>query len=221
MVEIIFLFFILLVLAGLSIFLAYSGYLEGRTYIGWAYLVVFLVIYFQFVSLWYKKMDTAFGMYVSALGLTLLLMTQGPLVVELISQALLPDPSKGLKLVKVYSEAEKKVAQDDLPGAILEYEKVIAKDPEDIVARFRLADLCHQNEDYRKAALAYESIIARKQQLSMSQHCSALTRLSELYSEHLHDVQKAGIFVQAIIDQYPGTKYADYAAERLKNLPDA
>jgi tetratricopeptide (TPR) repeat protein len=212
------LLFLLILMIALSFYLAYSDYLRGRTYIGWGFLVVFAAIYLEFASLWFKRSQGATDMFIAVIACVFLLMTQGPLIVELISLAVMPDPSRGVKLVKVYTEAERKVSQDDLPGAILEYEKVIAEDPDDIVARFRLAELCHQNEEYRKSALAYEAILARKEQLSTSQHCSALTRLSDIYAERLNDAQTARKFVQTIIDEYPGTKYAGYAMDRLKNI---
>jgi tetratricopeptide (TPR) repeat protein len=218
------LIWILIVLAALSVFLAYSGYLPGHTSIGWALLAVYFVVYCAFVFRWLPGLEIkGFGDAPRAVATMLfcgfLLGIQGPLVLELVSHLVLPDPSRGLKLIKVYSEAETKVVKDDLPGAILEYEKVIAEDPDDIVARFRLAELCCQNEEYRKAAMGYEAILARKKLLSTSQHCSALTRLSEIYAEHLNDTATARTFVQTIVDQYPGTKYAGYAIERLKNIP--
>jgi tetratricopeptide (TPR) repeat protein len=211
-------FLTLLTLSGVSIYLAFSGYLPGRTYIGWTFLGFYVTIFLAFAIFWLRPMQNPFMQFFAALLLGLLLATQGPLVVELISQAVMPDPSKGLKLIKVYTEAEKRVVQDDLPGAIEEYEKVIAEDPDDVTARFRLAELCYQNEEYRKAAMAYEALLAREKGLDVNRHCSALTRLSEIYAQHLGDTKSARKHVQTIIDKYPGTKYAGYAMDWLENL---
>jgi tetratricopeptide (TPR) repeat protein len=150
--------------------------------------------------------------------LSLLLMLQAPLLVELVTLAVMPDSSRGLKLLKVHTEAEKRVIQDDLPGAILEYESIIAEDPGDIEARFRLAELRYQNEEYRKSASAYEALLGHSQELDMDRHCSVLTRLSEIYAHQLGDVETARAFVQRIVSEYPDTRYADYAREHIDNL---
>ncbi|RJP65265.1 MAG: hypothetical protein C4532_17875 [Candidatus Abyssobacteria bacterium SURF_17] len=215
------LFVTLLVLTGVSIYLAYSGYIPGRTHLGWAYFGFVLTVYFAFAYLCFRSIHDPFALFGSVLLMSLLLATQGPFVLELISQSIMPDPSKGLKLIKVYTEAERKAAQDDLPGAIAEYEKVIAEDPDDMTARFRLAELCYENEEYRKAAMSYEAILTRASRLDVHQHCSALTRLSEIYATHLNDIKGARKHVKTIIEKYPGTKYAGYAMERLDKLEEA
>ncbi len=209
---------ILVALVVLSFYLAYSDLLATRTYLGWILLAVFLIFFIRFADLWVTKLDNPFHMFFAVLLLALIFLSQGPLLSELISQSVLPDPSKGLKLIKDYSEAERKVAQDDYTGAILEYEKVIAKTPDDTVARFRLAELCYENEDYRKAAMAYEALVARARQLDMRQHCSALTRLADIYTNHLGDKESAKKHIRTIIETYPDTKYSGYAADRLANL---
>jgi hypothetical protein len=94
-----------------------------------------------------------------------LLYIQGLFVLELVTYTFMPDPSKGLKPMNVYSLAEKKALQDDLTGAIAEYEKVIAEAPDDLTARLRLAELCCENEDYKKAVMACETLLAREQRL--------------------------------------------------------
>ncbi|UCD59000.1 MAG: hypothetical protein JSV16_07830 [Candidatus Hydrogenedentota bacterium] len=209
---------ILIILAVFSIFLAYSGYLPGRTYIGWTVLGLYGAVFLWFAGVWLSKLQSPFSLFFAAICLALLLALQGPLVLGLMSQTVMPDPSKGLKLIKVYTEAEGKVAQDDLAGAITEYEKVIVENPDDVAARFRLAELCCENREYRKGAMVYEALLAHADKLDISQHCSALTRLSEIYVQHLGDVESARRHIQTIIRMYPGTKYAAYAIEHLGNL---
>jgi tetratricopeptide (TPR) repeat protein len=152
------------------------------------------------------------------LFLTGLLGLQAPLIAELIAQATLPDPSRNLRPLKVHTTAERKVAEQDLPGAIAEYEKIVADDPKDIDARFRLAELCCEHEEYRKAVAVYEALLGHPRKLGIGQHCSMLTRLSEIYARHLGDPTMARQYVQTIIDTHPGTKYAEYAEARLSNL---
>ena len=150
--------------------------------------------------------------------LVLLLALHGPLVAELMTLAVMPDASRGLKLLKIHTEAERKVVDDDLPGAIEEYERIIAEDPADTAARFRLAELCYQNEEHRRAARAYEDILQKVGNLGVDQYCSAVTRLSEIYAYHLGDATTARRHIQSIIQKFPNTKYASYARERLDSL---
>jgi len=200
----------------LSVYLTFSGYIPGRTRIGWTLLGVTLAVFFPIVA-WTAGTETAgVGALFYILFLSMLLALQAPLFVELIT--LIPDRSKGLKLLKVHTEAEKKVNQDDLPGAIEEYEKTIAADPLDFDARLRLAELCCENKQYQKAAAAYENFLKKADKLEMGRHCSVLTRLSEIYAEHLGKVEKARGLIRIIIEKYPTTKYARYANDRLQNL---
>ena len=210
LITIIFLFgpmIVLFVLGVVSIHLTSSGYFPGRARVGWALFGIALAMFFP-TATW--GAGTGGGAGVGALFhiifLSLLLMMQGPLLIELITLAVMPDPSQGLKLLKVHTEAEKKVIQDDLPGAILEYESIIAEDPGDIEARFRLAELRYQNEEYRKSAAVYEALLGHSQELDMDRHCSILTRLSEIYAHQLGDVETARAFGHRIVSEYPDTR---------------
>jgi tetratricopeptide (TPR) repeat protein len=201
-----------------SLWSAGSGYLDGRTHVGWALLLAFIIAYIEFCMLLYSTIDRP-DVAILAMALSsLLLATQGPLLLELISKSVMPDPSQGLKLLKVHTEAERKVAEEDLPGAIAEYEKVIAQDPDDIAARFRLAELCHQNKEYQKTVEVYKALVGLKEKLDANQYCSALMRLSEIHAQDLADIDGAREYLETIIKEYAGLKYAGYAMDRLKNL---
>ncbi len=201
-----------------SVKLSGSGILVAHSYVGWIYILVYMLIYIPFVAAWHQH----FGITVMTLPYIIMFIALiYPLSVlgsELAMVALIPDPSKGLKPLKVYSAAERKVSEDDLPGAIAEYELEIARDPKDVAARLRLADLCSEAKQYEKAVTAYEALAGKPRGLNVDQHCSVLTRLSELYSRHLGQMEKARVAVQEIIERYPDTNYAKFAEERLKNL---
>lgn len=218
MAAILFLLLILIVFAVVSVQLAYSDYLPGRTRMGWGLLACYLAGYFTFAVLLLGKVSDprAYPLIIILFGL--LLGTQAPLLATLISYAAIGDPSRGLKILKDYSLAEKKVVEDDLAGAITEYEKIIGEDPDDKPARFRLAELYCENGEYHKAAKAYETLLKEANRLSVNEHCSALTRLAEIYEKQLYDIENARRCMRAIIEAYPGTKYAGYAIEHLDNL---
>ena len=217
---------ILLAILGLLLILSYfayrlsiSGILDNYEYIGWIYFGTYLAIYIPFVAAWYRASGEIKGweiLYIILLAVIILPL--GHLGAELIKVAVMPDLSKGLKLLKVHTEAERKVADDDLPGAIEEYEKVLAKDSSDIAARLRMADLCNEAKQYEKAAAVFEILLKKPQGLGVDQHCSVLTRLSEIYARQLGEYEKARGAVQVIIDKYPDTEYANFAKDRLSNL---
>ena len=212
---------VLLGLGLLSIQLTFSGYIGGRPSVGWTIAGTALAIFLACtagLSRISSSSEAMFGALFHIMLLGLLLALQAPLVIELVSQLVVPDPSRGLKLMKSYSEAETRVAAEDLTGAIKEYEKVLSKDSGDVTARLRLAELRCQNGEYRRAAADYEALLAHPKKLGISRHCSALTRLSEIYSQHLDDIENARKHIRTIMDTYPKTKYADYASEHLKTL---
>jgi len=214
-------FVVLTILGAISIYLTFTGFFPGRAHYGWALLGISFTVFFGSVVINAGAgeigFETVFSL-VYVLFLSAFLALQGPLVLEMISLTVIPDPSKGLKPLKVHTEAEKKVVEDDLPGAIAEYERIITEDPEDYDARFRLAELCCENQEYRKAATVYEEVLKLAEGLSVSQRCSALTRLSEIYASHLGDVNNARRCIRTIIESHPDTKYAGYAEDRLSNL---
>ncbi|RJP23010.1 MAG: hypothetical protein C4520_07120 [Candidatus Abyssobacteria bacterium SURF_5] len=218
MILIIALGIILALLIAVSIWFAYSGYVEGRTTIGWVFLFIFLIVYVEFSGLLYARTDDAAGLFVLVLSMILILMTQGPLLFELISLGVMPNPARDLKVIKSYAKAERKVAEEDVAGAIAEYEIVIADDPHDVTARFRLADLRYQAGDYRKAVEAYAEIAALTEKLDMNQRCSALMRLSEIHAQNLGDPENARKYLNMIINEYAGSKFAGYAMDRLNQL---
>jgi len=213
---------LLLVMIIISLWFAFSGWVERYTILGWVFLAVFSAVYISFCKVWFATLvDSISGIMISLLSVVLsglILATQGPLLLELISRSVLPDPSRGLKLLKVHTEAERKVAEDDLPGAIEEYQKIIAKDPDDITARFRMADLCYQNKDYRKAVEAYRALAELNEKLDLSQQCSALMRLSEIHAGNLGDLRGARKYLEKIIEEHPDTKFSEYATNRLDIL---
>jgi tetratricopeptide (TPR) repeat protein len=209
----------LISLSAFSCYLTYSGFVTGRTHIGWAVVGLYAILFLWFVFRWLDK--TSFNSFLMLALLFFLPMLEGPLVFDLVTQALTPDPSRGMKLLKAYSAAEGKLSQNDLNGAIIEYEKVLAKDPRDTTARLRLAELCLQKKDYLKAAATYETLFAHARKASKGNRCSTLTTLSEIYAKHLDDPERARKCLQTIIEKYPNTKYSDFAAERLNNLPDS
>jgi hypothetical protein len=210
---------ILLVMIVVSLWFAFSGWVDRYTTPGWVFLAVFSAVYISFCKVWFGSLvDSPSGIMVSLMSVVLsglILATQGPLLIELISRSVLPDPFRSMKILKVHSQAERKVVEDDLPGAIEEYEKIIAGDPGDIEARFRMADLCYQNKDYRKAVEAYQALLELSEKLDLSQQCSALMRLSEIHAGNLGDIEGARKYLEKIIEEHPETKFSEYATERL------
>jgi tetratricopeptide (TPR) repeat protein len=217
------LFWILIVLAVISILLTRDGYFERRTYPGWILFGVYLVIYLAFAIRWMSNLTlgtaaASFEAIRAFVTFSLLLALQGPMVAELITQMMMPDPSKGLKILEVHTEAERLVAQEDIPGAITEYEKIVEAEPEDALARCRLAELYFEVKAYKKAVAAYEAYLEHADKISVGDHCFTLTRLSEIYAQHLNNPQTARERLRTIVEKYPDTKYADYAQDRLEIL---
>ncbi len=209
---------LLIIMAILSVKLSGSGILAAYPYIGWIYFLVYMLIYIPFVAAWHMHFELSVMTLPYILMFIALIYPLCVLGAELASLVILPDSSRGLKALKVHSAAERKVAEGDLPGAIAEYESISAKDPSDVTARLRIADLCLEAKEYEKAATEYEVLAGKPRGLNVDQHCSVLTQLSETYARHLRQTEKAREAVQEIIERYPDTDYARFAKERLGNL---
>lgn len=213
----------LAVLGIISIKLTSSGYISGRPDLGWALFGIAAAILFTTIALM-SRGDTidfgTIGTLFEIVFLCFLFGLQTPLALELLALTIVPVPGKGLKLLKVHSAAERKVIEDDIPGAIAEYERIVADDPKDFPAQYRLAELFCENKEYEKAAKAYRRFVSRGSELGVDQRCTALTRLSEIYAQNLGDKESARKCMQVILKEYPNTKYAGHAAARLENLQD-
>ena len=69
--------------------------------------------------------------------------------------------------------------------------------------------------DTHAVAELYEALLEHGKKLGMSGHCTALTRLADIYSVHLGDQERGNTHIRTIVEKYPNTKYAEYARERL------
>lgn len=214
---------LLLALGGVSIYIAKSGVAQVEPIIGWVFLAIYLAIYFPFINrfldevpivTWHHLLPAIAALAVSVL----LLLANWPLLTQLVTQLIMRDRSGGVRILKSYGHIEKMASEGDLLGAIEGYEEAIADDPRDIAARFRLAELCDSTKNFPKSVLAYEGILEQSKRLSVSQHCSALTKLSEIHLHHIGDHEEAKKYIQIIIDTYPDTEYAKYAKDRLANF---
>ena len=215
----IFLMLLLACLLFLSVQMATSDFVRGRETFGWIYVLGYLLLYFHFFVAWLGGSGKASaGSVADLLLMCALIIPLGVLVTKLVVLQVMPDPSKGLKLLKPHTEAEKRVVQDDLPGAIEEYEKVLKDNPGDLDARLRMAEVCIEAKQYKKAAETYEAVLKKFPKLAIERHSVVLTQLSEIYGRHIGEIEKARESIQVIIDKYPDSNYAKFAKERLSNL---
>lgn len=205
-------------LAVVSLQLAFSGNLEGRLIRSWILLFAVCALTYELVARWLAMSPGPNATLTAGLLGALLLGSQAPLLLSLVTHTFSFNRSKGLNLLEVHSEPEKLALDDDLTGAVKEYARVIAENPGDIESMFRQAELLYENGEYRKSAGVYEDLLGYAQELRMARHCSVLTRLAELYAQQLGDVERARAFTRTIAKEYPGSRYARYAMDRLKNM---
>jgi tetratricopeptide (TPR) repeat protein len=209
---------IVIPLAVVSLKLAFSGNLEGRLVQGWILLIAVCALAYELVARWMAMAPGPNATLTAGLLGALLFGSQAPLVLSLLTHTFSFNRSKGLNLLEVHSEAERLAIDDDLPGAAREYARIVSENPGDIESMFRLAEVLYENGEYRKSARAYEHLLGHADELGMARHCSVLTRLSELYAQHLADVERARAFTKAIVKAYPDSRYARYAMDRLRNM---
>jgi tetratricopeptide (TPR) repeat protein len=198
--------------------LADSGFLHEHKYVGWLVLALEITVFLSTAA----KRASAGGLGFVALAYILfmgyILAMQARLVADLLILTFAPDRSDGLKVIKSYSMAERKIIQDDLGGSIAEYKRAIAEDPDDVEARLRLAEVLFENADYRMSVETYDEVLQRQRTLSVERRCLILTRLASIHAGKFGDKGKARELLQSIIDTYPGTRFSEYAKERMADL---
>jgi tetratricopeptide (TPR) repeat protein len=216
------LFIILLVpLIGLALFslrLAFSGGPRDRPLTGWIVFLLSIFLTREVIGGFINSYpDPSVRITVGIVGV-ILFGCQAPLIIALVTELFTPRGSASLKLLETHSKAERLAVEDDLPGAVNEYKRIVAENPADIEAISRLADLLYEDGEFRESAKVYEDLLRRSDDLGMARHCSVLTKLVELHANNFGDMEKARSFAEAIIKKYPNSRYAGFARSRISNM---
>lgn len=123
---------------------------------------------------------------------------------------------RDLVVKATYDRAEAAAKSGDLELATQLYSQAAQANPEESTPRLRLAELCTRQGQIRQAVEHLRQAIDLAKEPAKEQ--VAVFRLADLLVNRLHQPDAARDALQSFIDKHPGTKPAELARERLKNL---
>lgn len=133
-----------------------------------------------------------------------------------IAGALLGGP--GGKIKQIDAQAGALVSGRRYNDAIQLYLQAIARDKKDPSLRLKLADIYLKIRDYDNAIKYIELAIRMPKGLSEDTRCGRINRLADLYLQYKDDRAPAIRALQLIIKDYPKSRAAIYARERIDQI---
>jgi tetratricopeptide (TPR) repeat protein len=133
-----------------------------------------------------------------------------------IAGALMGGP--GGKIKKVDAHASALVSERRYKDAVQLYREAIAKNKKDPSLRLNLADIYLKIRDYDSALKYIEQAVQMPKGMSEDERCSRINRLADLYLEHKDDRASAIRALQLIIKDYPESRSAVFARERIGQI---
>jgi len=127
----------------------------------------------------------------------------------------------GGKIKQVDAHAGALVSERKYNEAIQLYRQAIAKDRKDPSLRLKLADIYLKIRDYDHALEYIEEAVRMPKGLSEDERCQRINRLADLYLQHKGDRASAIRALQLIINDYPRSKSAIFARERIGQIRES
>lgn len=116
-----------------------------------------------------------------------------------------------------HSSAMAKIAQGDYEGAIEEYKKNLAENPDDMHALSEIIHMyCDKLHDHDAAERFLEE--ALQQEWPPEQGAFIAARLVDVYWNHKRDASRARHVLQQIVETMPDTRHSANAAHRLLEI---
>jgi tetratricopeptide (TPR) repeat protein len=141
----------------------------------------------------------------------------GALVGHFLIGGIMGDLEKFSRPPQAYGRARARAAEGRYEEAIAEYRRVLEEHPGDVTAQAEIAEIYYEKlEDFRRAVEEFNVLLGLR--LDDSTRATTLMRLADLYEERFDSPQHAVECLSAIVQEFPDSKYAASAAERLAHL---
>jgi outer membrane protein assembly factor BamD (BamD/ComL family) len=117
---------------------------------------------------------------------------------------------------ELYGKARKLIVERQFSEAIKEFSKILEGKPDDEYSRLQIAEIYAEHlKNYSKAIEEYKKLIEMK--IDENSAISALSRLADLYGDHLNEPRAAAEMLEEIVRRYPDSPNANRARKRLKS----
>jgi tetratricopeptide (TPR) repeat protein len=122
------------------------------------------------------------------------------------------------KVKETYGLAERYEAEHKYGEAIKLYREAIEKDSKNPTPRKKLGDLYYRLRDYDKSIKCMLEILDLPKGVSEDERCALMNRIADLCLQHKKDKRSAIVILKRLIKEFPDSKYAVYARERIVQI---
>lgn len=119
------------------------------------------------------------------------------------------------------TQASAKIAQGDYAGAVVEYERLLAINPEDTLAIWEIARLRAEKLAEPKLAVSFLETQITNRTWSQDKGAYLLFRLAELHQDTLNDFDGALAVLERVMAQFPNTCHSANAHHRVNEIHQA
>lgn len=125
------------------------------------------------------------------------------------------------KVKETYSLAERYEIERNFDGAIEIYRRAIERDKTAPAPRLKLGDLYYQLNDFDNCIkYLQEALNVSSKKMSESERCSLMNRIADVYLHNKADPMSAMAVLRRLVKEYPKSKYAVYARDRIINIKE-
>ncbi|MBI5117385.1 tetratricopeptide repeat protein [Candidatus Poribacteria bacterium] len=182
-------------------------------------LLVLLIIGVLLAGPTFESIWTAIAVYGGIImGMILALWYSGRLSGE-IAGFLLGGSAAG-KAKKTYDLAQKCEVEHKFEEAVALYRSALESDKKNPSPRIRLADLYYRLEDYDNCIRYMREALTLAASMSESERVSLMNRLADVYMQRKQDTAAAISILKRITEEFPKSKHAVYARERMIQIRD-
>ncbi|RJP17803.1 MAG: hypothetical protein C4520_15650 [Candidatus Abyssobacteria bacterium SURF_5] len=122
------------------------------------------------------------------------------------------------KTDRAIARAERSELERGYEEAVRLYQQIISKDRKNPAPRLKLAELHFKLRDYDKYLQQMHEMLDACRKMPMSERCALINRMADIYLQRKKDPAAAVEILSRIIAEFPKTKYAGYARERIAGL---
>jgi len=124
---------------------------------------------------------------------------------------------RGAKITRDYSKAKSLAAQGKFEEAIEEFRRGLEDEPDNVMLRMEIAEIYgREMKDFRQAISELEECL--KLRLGETQGASILNRIADIHETNLGEVEAAVATLTRIVENWPGTKVAWRAQQRIEGI---
>jgi hypothetical protein len=116
-----------------------------------------------------------------------------------------------------FSYQDSLAVSGDLAGALRSYERHLARNPTDVEAQVRTAELALKAGDATRAASLFSGV-RRVPNLTVDRELYATQRLIDVYLDSLGDRGKALVELRRLVERFPATREAQHARVAIERI---